>query len=48
MAEADDLRSAFQHLLRQLETAEQELHRFHAADDPIGLARGYQHLGRHS
>ena len=46
MAEADDLRSAFQHLLQQLETAEQELHRFHAADDPAGLARGYQHLGR--
>ena len=24
----------------------EELHRFHAADDAVGLARGYQHLGR--
>ena len=46
MAEADELRSAFQHLLRQLEEAGEELHRFHAADDAVGLARGYQHLGR--
>ena len=46
MAEADDLRDAFRHLLTQLETAGEELHRFTAADDPVGLARGYQHLGR--
>ncbi|MEM8705004.1 MAG: hypothetical protein AAGE98_00990 [Actinomycetota bacterium] len=46
MAEADDLRDAFRHLLTQLEVAGDELHRFRAADDPVGLARGYQHLGR--
>lgn len=46
MAESDDLRDAFRHLLAQLETAEEELHRFSAADDLVGLARGYHHLGR--
>ena len=45
MAEADELRSAFQHLLRQLEAAGEGFTAF-AADDAVGLARGYQHLGR--
>ncbi|MEO0493866.1 MAG: hypothetical protein AAF081_10665 [Actinomycetota bacterium] len=46
MADPDDLRDAFRHLLSQLEAAGEEIHRFAAADDPVGLARGYQHLGR--
>ena len=46
MTESEDLRAAFRHLLAQLESAEADLHRFTAADDAAGLARGYQHLGR--
>lgn len=46
MTESADLRDALRYLLAQIESAEADLHQFIAAEDAVGLARGYQHLTR--
>ena len=46
MSGADELQAAFTELLRVLETGAASLEHFIAGSDEVGLARGYQHLGR--
>lgn len=46
MSGADELHAAFTELLRVLETGAASLEHFTAGSDEVGLARGYQHLGR--
>ncbi|MEM9465190.1 MAG: hypothetical protein AAGA90_07440 [Actinomycetota bacterium] len=46
MSDVEELRAAFASLLTRLQAGAASLETYAAASDPVGLARGYQHLGR--